>query len=264
MTEDRAEATPAEPPTHLGDPEETPWLEWQRQDPDLQQICLWVEVGTLPPDLDKRSLSLQMRQLLREWDRLKMDRGLLMRQVLEPDTGVTGLQIILPPKCCFGLWLEYHRAAGHSGVEKVLSILRRRFFWPGMSRDIRVWTQECLTCLVSKAGPEIRAPLQSIKCSYPFELVGLDYLSLGRPADAFPYILVITDLFSRYALAVPDSHNHGKSFMDSPNPAVWVSRTNSDRPRGRLRVSIDASTLRVVWLYKKFYHPVSPPRERGM
>ncbi|CAL8369887.1 unnamed protein product [Gadus morhua 'NCC'] len=81
VTEDRAEATPAEPPTHLGDPEETPWLEWQRQDPDLQQICLWVEVGTLPPDLDKRSLSLQMRQLLREWDRLKMDRGLLMRQI---------------------------------------------------------------------------------------------------------------------------------------------------------------------------------------
>jgi hypothetical protein len=264
VTEDRAEATPAEPPTHLGDPEETPWLEWQRQDPDLQQICLWVEVGTLPPDLDKRSLSLQMRQLLREWDRLKMDRGLLMRQVLEPDTGVTGLQIILPPKCCFELWLEYHRAAGHSGVEKVLSILRRRFFWPGMSRDVRVWTQECPTCLVSKAGPEIRAPLQSIKCSYPFELVGLDYLSLGRPADAFPYILVITDLFSRYALAVPDSHNHGKSFMDSPNPAVWVSRTNSDRPRGRLRVGIDAATLRVVWLYKKSYHPVSPPRERGM
>ena len=118
VTEDRAEATPAEPPTHLGDPEETPWLEWQRQDPDLQQICLWVEVGTLPPDLDKRSLSPQMCQLLREWDRLKVDRGLLMRQVLEPDTGVAGLQIILPPKCCFDLWMEYHRAAGHSGVER--------------------------------------------------------------------------------------------------------------------------------------------------
>ncbi|CAL8347273.1 unnamed protein product [Gadus morhua 'NCC'] len=81
VTEDRAEATPAEPPTHLGDPEEKPWLEWQRQDPDLQQICLWVEGGTLPLGLDKRSLSPQMCQLLREWDRLKVDRGLLMRQI---------------------------------------------------------------------------------------------------------------------------------------------------------------------------------------
>lgn len=49
----------------------------------------------------------------------------------------------------------------------------------------------------------MRAPLQSIQSTYPFEVVGLDYLSLGRPADAYPYILVITDLFSRYAVAVP-------------------------------------------------------------
>ncbi|KAF7642910.1 hypothetical protein LDENG_00248420 [Lucifuga dentata] len=39
--------------------------------------------------------------------------------------------------------------------------------------------------------------------SYPFEVVGVDYFSLGRPEDAYPYILVMTDLFSKYALAVP-------------------------------------------------------------
>lgn len=62
---------------------------------------------------------------------------------------------------------------------------------------------ECPQCVVSKAGPETRAPLQPIQCSYPFEIVALDDLSLGRPADAYPYILVMTDLFSRYAVAVP-------------------------------------------------------------
>ena len=98
-------------------------MEWQRQDPDLQQICR-VEVGTPPPNLDQLTLSPQMCKLLQEWDQLRVDGGLLMRQVPEPDTGVMGAQLILPPKYCFDLWMEYHWAAGHSVVEKVLSILR--------------------------------------------------------------------------------------------------------------------------------------------
>ena len=72
-----------------------------------------------------------------------------------------------------------------------------------MVTDSNTWTKNCVECAISKAGPEVRAPLQSIQCTYPFEIVGLDYLSLGRPADTYPYILVFTDLFSRYTVAVP-------------------------------------------------------------
>lgn len=42
-----------------------------------------------------------------------------------------------------------------------------------------------------------------ISTIYPFEVVGVDYLSLGCPGDLYPYIQVITDLFSKFALAVP-------------------------------------------------------------
>lgn len=38
---------------------------------------------------------------------------------------------------------------------------------------------------------------------YPFEVLALDYLSLGRVNDSHPYILLITDLLSRYTIAVP-------------------------------------------------------------
>ena len=94
-------------------------------------------------------------------------------------------------------------AAGHANSEKVLSLMRRRFYWQGMGKDVKAWTVECPECVVAKAGPEVRAPLQPIVSSYPWEVVALDYLSLGRPADTHPYILVMTDLFSRYAVAVP-------------------------------------------------------------
>uniref|UniRef100_A0A3P9LBQ0 Integrase catalytic domain-containing protein n=1 Tax=Oryzias latipes TaxID=8090 RepID=A0A3P9LBQ0_ORYLA len=72
-----------------------------------------------------------------------------------------------------------------------------------MARDVTDWTNACLQCVCAKRGPEVRAPLMSITTSYPFEVVGLDYLSLGRPEDRWPCILVMTDLFSKYAQAVP-------------------------------------------------------------
>ena len=72
---------------------------------------------------------------------------------------------------------------------------------------------------MSKAGPEQRAPLKSIVSSYPFKVVGLDYLSLGRPTDVYPYILVMTDLFSRYAFAIPTKDQTATSTVK----ALWTA-----------------------------------------
>lgn len=95
-------------------------------------------------------------------------------QEREPDTGMFCEQLVLPNSHSQAVWREYHHALDHTGKEKVLLVLRRRFYWPGMARN---WTVTCPTWVVSKPGPESRASLQSIKTSYPFEEVGLDYLS---------------------------------------------------------------------------------------
>lgn len=39
--------------------------------------------------------------------------------------------------------------------------------------------------------------------SCPLEIVALDFLSLGRPNDIYQNILVMVDMFTRYAWAVP-------------------------------------------------------------
>lgn len=63
--------------------------------------------------------------------------------------------------------------------------------------------QECNQCAQNQPRREVRAPLQSIVTSYPLEIVAIDFLSLGRDQDTHPYILVMTDLFTRFAWAVP-------------------------------------------------------------
>ena len=81
--------------------------------------------------------------------------------------------------------------------------MRRTFYWPGLATDLQEWTSQCARCVQQKRGPEVRVPLVPIFTSYPMETVSIDYLSLGRHGDTYPYLLVITDLFSKYGWAIP-------------------------------------------------------------
>jgi len=40
---------------------------------------------------------------------------------------------------------------GHFGVEKTLSILREKFFWPHMRRDVQRYCYKCISCLQAKS-----------------------------------------------------------------------------------------------------------------
>ena len=169
------------------------WVTRQRDDPDLRLLQAWRLEAEPPVTGNRSTVPPQFRRLLREWDHLELQDGALVRHVTEPDTASPARSI----------WEEYHIAAGHAHGDKMMSLLRRRFFWVGMSASARAWTTECTTCVVGKLGQQPKAPLCPIPSSFPFETVALDLLSLGRPVDPYQYIVVITDLFSRYALAVP-------------------------------------------------------------
>lgn len=57
--------------------------------------------------------------------------------------------------------------------------------------------------MLSQPEATTRAPLCTVESSYPWDTLALDYLSMQRPGDIHLYILVIVDLFSRFAFAVP-------------------------------------------------------------
>lgn len=182
---------------------EPDWAFQQQQDPDLALLQRWYDRGSLPTRHEKRGASSNLRKWLREWSRLERKDGVLYRRWTTQATGESCQQILVPNKEAQALWMDYHRHAGHPNPDKMAALLRQRYFWPGMARDGVGWTQQCPQCINNKAGPEVRAPLVPIESTYPFQIVGIDYLSLGRAADSYPYILVMTDLFSKYAVAVP-------------------------------------------------------------
>lgn len=68
-----------------------------------------------------------------------------------------------------------------------------------MEGEVRQFHQSCVACSLQRERVEPRAPLNPVSVSYPLEVVGLDFLSLGRPTDTYQNILVATDLFTRFA-----------------------------------------------------------------
>ena len=72
-----------------------------------------------------------------------------------------------------------------------------------MTKDIKQWIESCDRCIRRKSGTDIRAALVNVNTTYPLELVCMDYLTLEQSKRGLSNILVITDHFTKYAMAIP-------------------------------------------------------------
>ncbi|VDI67411.1 Hypothetical predicted protein [Mytilus galloprovincialis] len=97
---------------------------------------------------------------------------------------------------CITIWT-------HQGRDRTTTLVKDRFFWYGMTRDIEQWIQRCPRCIWRKTPTNDRAPLTSIRTTQPMEIVCMDFLKLEVSKGGYQYVLVITDHFTRYAQAIP-------------------------------------------------------------
>lgn len=175
------------------------WRRAQHDDPILGPLMEWVTRNERP-GTGQHATDTETLRLLREIDHLRMQRGVMYR-----NTEVQGqerLQLVLPQSYRTMALRGVHDDTGHLGRDKTLSLLRDRYYWPGMSKDVEDRVRNCSRCLHRKTT-NTKAPLVSIKTVQPFELVCLDFLTLEMAKGGFQYVLVITDHFTRYAQAIP-------------------------------------------------------------
>ncbi len=94
---------------------------------------------------------------------------------------------------------------GHPGANATLSLLRDRFWWPNMARDVRRFVQGCPDCAISKCSRHLPAgkilPLPIPNC--PWSHLGVDFITDLPVSDGNTCILVIIDRFSKFCHLIP-------------------------------------------------------------
>lgn len=152
----------------------------------------------LPPDLVVGVLTWQIRDIVKEAQRLHPD----------PGSG--------PPNCLFVpdpvrsqvlQWAHTSRFANHPGTNRNLSLLKRYFWWPTMEKDNREFVAACTTCTRNKVSHQSPAGLlQPLPIpSRPWSHIALDFVTGLPPSQGNTTIVTIIDRFSKSAhfIALP-------------------------------------------------------------
>ena len=180
------------------------WAKEQRLDPNLGVIIRLIESGQLTKRKLQGKDSSEIKSFLRNKKSLKLVKDVLYRKSYSDNSTSkkTLWQLVVPKLFRERALLGCHDDVGHQGILRTLSLLRERFYWPGMQEEATQHVLKCSRCLRRKTPPQV-APLQPILVTQPLELVHMDYLSLEPSKGNIENVLVITDHFTRYALAYP-------------------------------------------------------------
>ena len=187
------------------------WRNHQRQDAVIGLFLRAVTNKTKPSPTDISCK--EGKTLLRDFHKLTIKRGALYRKTMDGADEV--LQLVLPQKFRNVALTSAHNDMGHFGRERTLHVLRDRMYWPNMTSDVQNWIRSCERCIRRKTPTDARAPLVNIQTSQPLELVCMDYLSLELSKGGYQNILVISDHFTKFAMAVPTRNQTAKTTAEA-------------------------------------------------
>ena len=178
------------------------WRKAQRDDPTLKVIINNLQSGSrVQSSLTQTNPAVDGRYL-KHWDRLFLSEdGVLFRKATINEQEFR--QLVIPLEYRDIVFRALHDDLGHQGRDRTTSLVKQRFFWPGIDFYIRDRVKQCDRCIRRKTLQDKTTELVSIVFSAPMEIICLDYLSLERSKGGVENILVITDHFSRYAQAFP-------------------------------------------------------------
>eukprot|EP01130_Rhizamoeba_saxonica_P003647 TRINITY_DN1522_c0_g1_i1.p1 TRINITY_DN1522_c0_g1~~TRINITY_DN1522_c0_g1_i1.p1 ORF type:complete len:915 (-),score=197.95 TRINITY_DN1522_c0_g1_i1:170-2914(-) len=137
-------------------------------------------------------------QKLKKKNYINMNEGILYK----------GDRIIVPANLQVKL-LEFAHSnsvsGGHVSVQKTVSKLRKRFYWPKMHDTVVEYKLHCHKCQIYDKDNRRISTMRNFFVTKTFELIGIDIVGPMKLLSSVGYLycLTITDYFTRYSIAVP-------------------------------------------------------------
>ena len=180
------------------------WIRAQKDDPVLHHIQDWFTqpkgdkqtlLGYLNgrvPDADQLAYSHQQKDLI-------LRRELMYMETNAPSTKDRILTFLVPANKCHAVLDGCHWEAGHQGRDRTLSLLRERFWWPGMGVQATLSVKNCERCCRYEA--QLSLPeMVMIGATKPLDLVHMDFVEMetmiATRKKVVKTVLVIVDHFT--------------------------------------------------------------------
>jgi hypothetical protein len=178
-------------------PTEDDWCVATTEDHNLALVVQALVQGT-SNHLSKASFSEKAYFDELKNDRLELDQGIIYRYEIKRRASIRQLRVkLVPPKLRRDIIAACHSSpmAGHSSVDRTYHRVITRFWWPGVSRDVRNGVLGCACCrLANHTDHENQQLLYSFVCDEPFSVIFLDIWQPGEILEKDGSFAVLTML----------------------------------------------------------------------
>jgi transposase InsO family protein len=221
-------------------------LETQKDCPHLKGIIDFLQDGILPEkDREKaRSIVCQAEFFVIQDDALYRLTPLRGKRRTEMTAAWPRLCI---PKAEREIVLSTYHSLSHHGQIKMYETLRQKFYWAGLSTDIKLYIEQCEICQqIRNSDGRPQTLLTAIDPpSCPFERISVDHhkISEGRnKRQPFKYVMAIIDTYSRECVLVPTKTTNAAEAAEGMYNS-WLSRFGFPKTIIADRAKIWFSTL---------------------
>ena len=249
------------------------WSKEQKQDPVIKALnTLKAQAlnGKCPEGKQRLCLSNELKQLCHHWYDISMINGLWSRVTTDTDTDARVVQRLVPYRVRHAIFQILHGRpeGGHFGYERVYHLTSQRYFWIGMSTDIREWLRSCDACQRVKPGPgKGRYPLVQEQAGAALDRCAMDFSGPWPLTKAGnEYILVLQDYFTKWLelWALPDrkASTVAKCLVEFMQRYGTIHKLHSDQ--GREFESVLISEVCKLWEVEKTRTQPYTPWSDGM
>ncbi|GBN70179.1 hypothetical protein AVEN_194979-1 [Araneus ventricosus] len=97
-----------------------------------------------------------------------------------------------------------HGDLSHPGVKATNNLIKQRFVWKSVNKDVQEWCKFCIACQKSKIHRHTKSPLGLFKLpNARFNHVHIDIVGPLLSSKGYTFVLTCIDRFSRWPEAFP-------------------------------------------------------------